>query len=214
MKTHLPYILIIVALSLFGFRQFSLKNQNENRYEDNYAAQLDTTNYYKNKVGEVVAVKKSLLLTKKELSNTKKNNDRLKESIKGFRKVIATLQSTQTIESRTDTIYVPFKESVNCVFSKVINYDDEIISFSQVITNNGVSIPDLTFKPNKQDVVFGWKAKSILKKSVLTAEITNSNKAYQNHDLKPIVIHYERSWYEKPIYTIPIGIVLGFLITK
>lgn len=212
MKTHIPYIIIIVILSLFGFRQFNLKNQNEDRYELNYAAQLDSTKYYKNKSGEIVATKKSLLYTKKELSIATKKNKRLQESVKGFKKTIAVLQSTQKVEH--DTIYVPFEKPIDCVFSRSIKYEDEKIVFSQTITNLGVLTPEIRFKPNKQDIVFGWKSKGMFKKSILTAEITNSNKAYENKDLKPITIHYKRSWYEKPIYTISIGILLGVVIAK
>lgn len=212
MKKHIIYISIIVVLFLLCFNQCSLRRQNQNRYESNYAAQLDSTNYYRNKIGEIVSTKMSLSLTKDELKRAAEVNERLKESLKGFKKTIAVLQTTQSV--KYDTVYVPFEKPIDCTFSKTINYDDDILSFSQVITNNGFTTPKINLKPNNQDIVFGWKKKAIFKKPTLTAEITNSNKAYTNHDLKPIVILYDRSWYEKPIYTIPIGFLFGVVLSK
>lgn len=212
MKTHLPYIIAIVVLSLFGFRQFSVNKQEGKRHEQNYKAQQDSTVHFKNKFNETVASKLAVQLTVKELKVIKKENKRLQEALKNFKKPIAVIQTKQVI--KFDTIYIPFKNPIKCVFSEPIVYKDKWYSFNANASNEGFSMLSFDLVPNEQDIVFGWKKKSLFSKSELRVEITNSNELFNQEKIKPIIIHYERAWHEKPIYTVPIGVILGVLISK
>lgn len=212
MKKYIPYI-IITFLLIVSFNLYTSKKLDNNRYKENINALNDSVKYHKNSKNEIVASKLALQLTTKELKEQVKgsseDNQRLKEAIKKYKKVIATIQTTQSV--KIDTIYQKFTDTIKEVFSKDIVVSDTWYRFNQNITNKGFKITNFEMF-NKQDVVIGWKQQGLFKKPLATVEITNSNPYFRQEEIKPIIIVYNRKWYEKAFITIPLGVLVGLVI--
>ena len=209
-KKDVFYIIIIISLILYAFNYLGDKNNEIKRQKENVKALQDSTTYFKNKQGEIVATKLALQLTEKELKEEKKNNLELKIALKNFKKPIAVIQSKQDV--RIDTIYITYKDTIPFVFNRFERVKKDYYTLDLLSTNKGNTISNFKLKENKQTIVIGNKKKSIFKDSELRVDITNSNKLFNQKEIKPIVIVYKKSFYEKPLITIPIGIVLGLII--
>ena len=116
MKQKIFFFTVVLILCVLLVNNCSNKNDTIQRQEDNIKALKDSTTYFKNKLKETVATKLALQLTEKELKEEKKTNERLQIALKDFKKTIATIQSKQ--EVRIDTIKIPYKEELDCVFSR------------------------------------------------------------------------------------------------
>jgi len=211
-KKILPYILLIIVsalcLHLYNDRNIEVEKNIENTKA--YNAKIK---YFENEKGEIVASKLAIQLTNKELNQQVKGstneNKRLREAIKKYKKVIATIQTTQSV--KIDTIYQKFTDTIKEVFSKDIVVSDNWYRLNQNITNKGFKITNLELF-NKQDVVIGWKKQGLFKKPLATVDVTNSNPYFKQEKIKPIIIVYNRKWYEKAFITIPLGILVGLVI--
>ena len=214
MKKYIQPIIIVILIYIL-FNQFLFNKNLISRYEDNIKAQEDTTSYYKNKLGQEVSTKLSLQLTKRELNKkleTKsEENIRLKEALRKMKKPIVVIQSDQEIE--IDTIYVPLKNNKDYQFSFNEKVNKKWFSLDIKGNEKGLSISDFKLQ-NNQTLVFGWKKKNIFSNPELRTEITNTNPYFKQKNIKPIYIVYKRSWYEKPIYTVPLGFVMGVAASK
>ena len=210
MKNHLLYLGIIVIIIIFSVNNCSNKNATIQTQKDNIEAYKDSTIYLKNKKGEVVASKLALQLTEKELRKEKENNEDLKIAIQKFKKTIAVIQSRQ--EVKIDTILVPFKDTIPCVFERFNTITDKYYQFDLKVNQIGSIVSNFELTPNKQTFVIGEKRENFLSNSELRVDITNSNKLFNQTNVKPIVIIYQKSWYEKPQVTIPIGFILGIIV--
>jgi len=210
MKQKIFFFTIIVIILVYVFNTISNKNETIKRQESNIKALKDSTTYFKNKQGEIVATKLALQLTEKELKQEKKNNNDLKIAIDKFKKTIAVVQSKQ--EVKIDTVFIPFKDTVPCVFERFNTIKDKYYKFDLKVNQIGSIVSNFELTPNNQTLVIGEKKKNFFSNSELRAEITNSNSLFNQKEIKPIVIIYKKSWYEKPQITIPIGFFLGLLI--
>lgn len=214
MKNYIQPLIILLLVACL-FKQCNEYNSLSARHERNIEALNDTTSYYKNKLGQEVATKLSLELTKKELNKklsfSTSENKRLSEALKKMKKPIVIVQSDQ--EVKIDTIKIPVKSDIDCQFFFNENVKKDWFSFSVSGNNKSLLISDFELK-NSQTLVFGYKKKNFFSNPELRAEITNTNPYLKQKNIKPIYIVYKRSWYEKPIYTIPIGFVLGYGLTK
>ena len=210
MKQKIFFFTIMLILCVLLVNNCSNKNATIQRQEDNIKALKDSTTYFKNKLNETVATKLALQLTEKELKEEKKTNERLKVALKDFKKTIATIQSKQ--EVRIDTIKIPYKEEVDCVFSRFQTIKQPYYTFDLLSNEKGNTITNFSLTDNKQDIVIGYKKKKFFSNSELRVDITNSNPLFNQKEIKPIVIVYKKSWYEKPQITIPLGFALGLII--
>lgn len=210
MKTKIFFFTIIFSLLLFLVNTCSNKNATIQRQKDNIKALKDSTTYFKNKQGETVATKLALQLTERELNEEKKNNKDLKIAIDKFKKTIAVIQSKQ--EVKIDTVLIQFKDTVPCVFERFNTINDKYYRFDLKVNQIGSIVSNFELTPNKQTFVIGEKKENFFSNSELRVDITNSNKLFNQSEIKPIVIIYQKSWYEKPQITVPIGFVLGLLI--
>ena len=210
MKQKIFFFTIMLILCVLLVNNCSNKNATIQRQEDNIKALKDSTTYFKNKLNETVATKLALQLTEKELKEEKKTNERLKVALKDFKKTIATIQSKQ--EVRIDTIKIPYKEEVDCVFSRFQTIKQPYYTFDLLSNEKGNTIANFSLTDNKQDIVIGYKKKNFFSNSELRVDITNSNPLFNQKEIKPIIIVYKKSWYEKPQITIPLGFALGLII--
>lgn len=204
MKNKIPYLIIIILLALNLFTWNKYKDL-ENISEQNAKALNDTIKYHKNKYGYEVASKLALQLSLKYL---KYQNDTLKEAIKKFKKPITIIQTKQVV--KIDTFYVPFKDTIKCVFNEDILKANTNYSLSANVSNKGFKLNNLEVF-NDQTIVTGFKRQGLFKKPILITEITNSNHYVKQTEIKPIVIIYPKKIYEKWYVTVPVGFVLGKL---
>lgn len=215
MKKYIPYILIIF-FAVLSYNFYVANKSVNKRLIDNNKAQNSKIKYLTNKWGEEKASKLAVQLTNTELRKQAKGNSeenkRLKEAIKDYKKVIATIQTTQVV--KIDTIKIPFKDTIACVFSKDFEVRDKWYQFNQNITNKGFTITDFELTPNKQDIVVGWKKQGWFKNPLATVEITNSNPLFNQVDIKPIIIVYNKKWHEKWYVTIPSAFALGYVLSN
>ena len=210
MKQKIFFFTVVLILCVLLVNNCSNKNDTIQRQEDNIKALKDSTTYFKNKLKETVATKLALQLTEKELKEEKKTNERLQIALKDFKKTIATIQSKQ--EVRIDTIKIPYKEEVDCVFSRFQTIKQPYYTFDLLSNEKGNTIANFSLTDNKQDIVIGYKKKNFFSNSELRVDITNSNPLFNQKEIKPIIIVYKKSWYEKPQITIPLGLAVGFFI--
>ena len=204
------YLIFIVGIILYSFNYLGKQNNEIQRQKDNVKALQDSTTYFKNKQGEIVATKLVLQLTEKELKEVKKSNSNLAIALKNFKRPITIIETKQ--EVRIDTVLVPYKDTIPFIFNRFEKKVDKYYSLNITSNQRGNTISDLTLTPNKQTIIVGDKRSSIFKDTELRVDITNSNKYFNQKNIKPIVIVYKKVWFEKPLVTIPIGIVLGLLI--
>ena len=212
MKQKIFFFTIILSLFIFLGNTFSNKNATIQRQKDNIKALKDSTTYFKNKQGEIVGTKLALQLTEKELNEEKKNNKDLKIAIDKFKKTIAVIQSKQAV--KIDTVYIPFKDSIPFVFERFNTINNKYYKFDLKVNQIGSIVTNFELTPNKQIFVIGEKKQNFFSNSELRAEITNSNPLFNQKNIKPIIIIYQKSWYEKPQITIPLGLAIGLLISK
>ena len=204
------YLIFIVGIILYSFNYLGKQNNEIQRQKDNVKALQDSTTYFKNKQGEIVATKLVLQLTEKELKEVKKSNSNLAIALKNFKRPITIIETKQ--EVRIDTVLVPYKDTIPFIFNRFEKKVDKYYSLNITSNQRGNTVSDLTLTPNKQTIIVGDKRSSIFKDTELRVDITNSNKYFNQKNIKPIVIVYKKVWFEKPLVTIPIGIVLGLLI--
>ena len=209
-KKDIFSIIVIIGLIIYSFNNCSNKNNEIQRQKDNVKALQDSTTYFKNKKGEIVATKLALQLTEKELKEVKKSNSNLAIALKNFKRPITIIETKQ--EVRIDTVLVPYKDTIPFIFNRFEKKVDKYYSLNITSNQRGNTISDLTLTPNKQIIIVGDKRNNIFKDAELRVDITNSNKYFNQKNIKPIVIVYKKVWFEKPVITIPIGIVLGLLI--
>ncbi len=202
------YILIVLILLGTIFHLHTSKNDISNRSKENLIALNDSIKYHKNKLNQEVASKLSLQLTLAELKDYSKENTELKEAIKKFKKPITIIQTKQVV--KIDTI-IKFKDSIKYVFSKDIPVNNKYYQFDVNINQNSLKIDNFTIL-NNQSIVVGWKKQGLFKNPIATAEITNTNPYFKQTEIKPIIIVYNKSWYEKPYITIPLGLLVGLII--
>lgn len=216
MKKDLIYLSVIVILGLFAFNQCSKSKENSSRYTSNIKAEQSITSHFKNKYGEETASKKSILLSENELKDKlsvkSEENDKLKESIKRFKKVIAVIRTEETVD--LSGLIIPIDTIVSNDTLKSYKLSNNHFNIQFRIGFNTVSLDSLSIY-NKQTIVTGWKKKKgIFKKSLLTVEITNSNPYFKTKSIDPIVIDYPLKWYQKPKNVLPIGILIGVILVK
>ncbi len=175
MKREFIYILIIVVLASLFFRECSKVNSLKSESEQNTKALNDSLKYTKNKLGQEVASKllfqgdKNTL--QKIIDSKESENSQLKIALRDWKK-IASAVKVET-ETKIDTVYIPFKDSIPYEFTRTFEKVDTWYSIFGTVTHKGISIDNI-FIPNTQTIISGKKKVSFLK-TEYRFEVTNSN---------------------------------------
>ena len=166
MRTILPYILAILFLFLFlkqCERSADLRFKRDNAME--YLK--DSVRYYKNKLGQEIAVKIALQGDKEALGLLLSNTEsELKELTKKFKDVQAAGQ-IKTI-TKIDTIKIGYEVPVPFEFSRDWQKTDPFYSIAGTSTQDGITVKTLEI-PNILSFVIGKK------KGEYLIEAVNSN---------------------------------------
>lgn len=202
---------IYTALIILSIGIYLSKINDAIIYKANYKALRDSTTYYKNKLGQTVATKLALQLTKKQLLSSQTENKSLKAHIKRFKKPIIIIETTQVIS--LPIIEGVFSNPIKCDFRRDIKVLDKYYSFNQTITQNGYKIDNFAIY-NTQNILGGWKKTGLFKNPELRVDIVNSNRYIIQTDIKPTFITYKKKWHEKAYITIPLGFLIGKIKSK
>lgn len=165
MKTIIPYILAIVFLLLF-LRQCDRTREVRNESNNTLEYLQDSVRYYKNELGQEIAVKTALHGDKEALEILLSNTEsELKELAKKFKVQAAGQIKTIT---KIDTIRIGYEVPVPFEFSRDWQKNDPFYSISGNSTQNGITINSLEI-PNTLSFVMDKK------KGNFVIEAVNSN---------------------------------------
>ncbi|KGO88103.1 hypothetical protein Q765_03345 [Flavobacterium rivuli WB 3.3-2 = DSM 21788] len=208
MKDYKTYIIAALAIALL----FSVQHC---RYiagntDANLAAITDTVTHYKNKLGTTTASIKTLQLDNKQVKDllTKKDAE-LAALASEFANVHSVVK--YNTDTRVDTIPIPYKDTVPCIFERTGAIKKQWYSFGYRSNQKGVEIDTLSF-PNTATVITGTKRKWFLGKQTLTTDITNSNPYVKVTDIRAVEITLPVPWYKKWWLWLAAGVAGSLLI--
>jgi len=175
-------------------------------------ALTDTVKYYQNKLGTVTAGKNTLQLDKKQLQDLLQKKDKeLAALASEFAKVHSvTKYGTKTVY---DTIAVPFKDTVPCVFERAETVREKWYGFNYKVNQKGFVIDSLVI-PNTATVITGTRRKWFLGKETITTDITNTNPYIKVTDITSAEVILPAAWYKKWWLWLAAGALSGFIIAK
>ena len=169
MKQIIPY-LIIAILAVLLFRQCEQRKHDKITADNTAQFLKDSVRYYKNEIGQEVAVRTALQGKRDALQtlldNTNDENGQLRRLLKNAGRVDGA--GNITIITRIDSIPVPYEVPIPCKFHRDWNAKDEFYSISGVSNQNGIVINSIEI-PNRLSFVMGEK------KGNFTIQAVNSN---------------------------------------
>jgi len=199
-------LLIALVLSIY------LCSNNKKLIEPQNIALLDTTNYFKNKLGTITATKKVLELEKKDLKELLYSKDSTLNILRKELSKVKTIIQTQTI-TKIDTVFVPFEVREPFDFERKGKHQKEWFQFNYTIDQSGKSFTDFTI-PNKQTIVTGFKQKWFLGKQTYTTDITNSNPYVNTVEVQTIQVVVPKRFYDTRLFNIGVGFLGGMLVGR
>jgi hypothetical protein len=174
-KQIFPY-LIAVILAILLFRQCDKVSDLKNKADSTQDFLKDSIRYYKNELGQEIALKTALqgdkntldILLSKQIDST----GQLKRLVKKFKKVDAAGNITQN--TKIDTIRIGYEVPIPCEFHRnwTKNVQNEYF-ISGISDQNGITIESLEI-PNTLSFAIGKKKKGLFS-SEYVIEAVNSN---------------------------------------
>jgi hypothetical protein len=174
---HLTILLIILSavLSILLFRQCDKTTQLKNEAQSTKDFLSDSIRYYKNELGQEIAVKTALqgeksnleVLLSKQIDST----GQLKRLVKNFRKVDAA--GNITTITKFDTIRIGYDVPIDFEFNKHWSKKDKYYSIDGFSNKNGITINSLEV-PNTLSFAIGKRKKGLFN-SEYVIEAVNSN---------------------------------------
>lgn len=200
------------VLIVLLFASIQTCSRNISLSDDNAAALTDTVKHYKNSLGSITASINTLQLDKKQLQDLVINKDaELKALAAEFSKVKSVIKyETVTL---VDSIVIPYKDTVPCVFERAGSIKDKWYSFAWQSNQKGVRIDSLQFQ-NTATVITGVKRSWFLGKETVTTDITNSNPFMKVSNIKSADLVIETPWYKKWYVWLAVGAAGGFLLNN
>lgn len=185
MKTTIEkaLFLIIIALALGTAAIWNAKEVQEDRFSDNLQTQKDSISFYKTKNGQIVAEKKYLEVTNKEIKDQLWiKDDSLKDILDKYR----TVKGTTIIKTVTkfDTIYIKLQPE-NEQGKKPFFSQNKYYAIRGFVSDDLLAIDTLTI-PNTQRAVWGQE-KGFWKREY-TFSVSNSNPHIKTTDLATQIV--------------------------
>lgn len=120
------YFLIICCLTLFLLNTKSNKEMLKERYENNIEVYNDSINYYKSKLGDVVAEKKVFESNIKELKNLNESLYNEIKDLKSKNDILSGMHFNGSIENQLkDTVFIVETDTLYKGFNHKFNFNDE-----------------------------------------------------------------------------------------
>jgi len=173
---------------------------------------VDTTNYYKNKVGTITATKRVLELEKKDLKELLYSKDTTLNMLrKEFSRVTAIVQAETIV--LIDDVAVPFETKIGYDFERKGKHLDKWLQFDYNLNQDHFEISDFTML-NKQTSITGFKRKWLLGKQTYTTDITNTNPYIKTVEVQTVQVVVPKRFYDTRLFNIGVGFMGGMLVAR
>jgi hypothetical protein len=203
----LPYVIIVFLIT-----QLYIKCESEKLQIANVSTLHSEAKAYKLKNGQLVLSKEVLQYTNKQLKESILSKDIIaKEMAKKFSVVKSVIKLP--IETRIDTIQLPYKDSIPCLFDRVGRLQNKDYTIAYTSTQKGITIDFLSI-PDTATIITGIKRKWFLGKQIATIDITHSNKYINNGEAEYYEVVQNKSFFNTTLFKIGAGILLGAIIIK
>lgn len=208
-KKYFPWVLcVVMAMLWLSCAQEWVRERG--RANDNLAAAMDLTRYYKNRLDGETATVKTLQLDKNQLRALVIQKDaRINALTKEFANVKTVVQWRGGV--RVDSIPVPFAVPVPCDFTRTDTVATKHYSFAYRVNQDGLRVDNIAF-PDTVTVITGTKRKWFLGKETLTTDVTHSNPHVKANGITAAELVVVQPWYKKWYVWLAAGAVAGALI--
>jgi|SRR5690554_1419776 len=154
LKERILYILIIAVCFALIINTCAEKKQAERALDNTSEFLSDSLRFYKNKLGEEIAIKKTLQGDKDKLkillSKQYDSTGQLKRLID---KLKADAAGNITTITKIDTVEIAYEVEAPCDFERVFNIDEDFYTLNGFSNQKGITITDLEI-PNTMSFVF------------------------------------------------------------
>lgn len=211
---------IIVAIIIFsGISIYINIKDNYSQLEDTIKYKDQKLEYYKDENNGLIAQKKVLWITNKNLKkiadNAIVNSDKLEKQIKGYKNLNTYLQGQLEIKVKdTTTIYDTLIITKNdTLYAKKFNYNNQFLDFTGVIKKNTLDF-SYTYRTGFEYVTY-WKRPGRFKSKELVMDFSLSDPnailtSAQTINIKP----EPEKFYQKQWFSGLVGLGIGIFIIK
>lgn len=200
-------IVVVVALVLFLIWKLDRALDKADRWERNHEILQEEMETYMTKTDSIlIAEKRAMVMTHRELKRTLKKQDSLRELVSYYRRLASHTQIKTVTQIDTQKIYIPV--DLDTSFSMSDPHFSAHFSFRK----DTFSLDRLTI-PNRQDILTGWKRQGFLKAPELTISVVNSNPYVGVEDINQVTVKPpEKKFYETQWFSGALGLLVGVLI--
>jgi hypothetical protein len=206
-KLLISYITILVLITVLLSK---CKNEKLQLATIKGFTSVNTTYVLKN--GQLVVSNKTLSAVNKkqaiELIGKSKSIDQLTAQFSKVKTIISYKTKLQI-----DSIPVPYKDSIPCVFEKTGRVFDENYSFDYESNQQGFKVKNIIL-PDSVALVSGIKRKWFWGKETHVIDITHSNSLIKTEGLQSVEITPKVKFWNTTVFKIGIGVVAGALLVK
>jgi len=196
--TWAPYIAILfLTAALFA------KCQNEKTYKASINALQTENKAYRLSDGKTATSTAVITLPKKQAPKTPET--------KPFAKVESITK--ETAEIRIDTVYVPYKDSIDCTFKREGQIVVKEYSFKYRSDQNGFGLQNMIIR-DSITLVHGVKRNWFLGPETRTVDISHSNKYLKTTSLSHVEYKDPVKWYETSLFKFGAGLITGVMIKE
>lgn len=203
----LSYVVILILVALL----FS-KCKNEKLQLATIKGLTSVNTSYVLKNGQLVTSNNVLFATnKKQAALLIGQSETIDQLMASFSKVKTVIKYQTKLE--IDSIPVPYKDSVPCVFEKTGRVFDKNYSFDYESNQNGFKVKNIIL-PDSVALVSGTKRKWFWGKETHVIDITHSNSLIKTEGLQSVEITPKVKFWNTTVFKIGIGVVAGALLVK
>ncbi|MBC8437120.1 hypothetical protein H8D85_02230 [bacterium] len=194
------FIVLVVAIGVCN-----IERQNGKQYSDALTAMQDTSNHYKHayKVGNEL------------IDNLKEDNETLKKQLKDYKNV-TNITTIKTV-TKIDTIFIPYSDTIPCVFTTTVDVNDTYYKINATVSNEGLGINLIKF-PNESSIIVGDKKikgfLGITKGTEYSISVEHTNPYMFTTGISHYTITTKKKWYQTTPFLIGAGFIGGVLIAK
>lgn len=111
-----------------------------------------------------------------------------------------------------DTIKIPFKDTVNCIFERSGELKKEFYTIGYKVNNKTLEITRFDIVPDTLKIVDGSKRKWFLGKEINAVDVSHTNKLFYNSDVHHVEVKKDKPFYDTKLFNFGAGFLAGALI--
>ena len=132
--------------------------------------------------------------------------------IKKFHEIKSITKVEQKI--KLDTIIIPFKDTVNCIFERSGELKKEFYTIGYKVNNKALEVTKFYIVPDTLKIVDGSKRKWFLGKEINAVDVSHTNKLFYNSDVQHVEVKKDKQFYDTTLFKFGVGFGLGVAVTK